>query len=153
MQIPQIPADKAIPLAERLLAIFHEVREIAAHPPSDEETAVHGLTRAMLASRYLVEAREAIAGTTEFPRLGGDPRATSISRDSIRMMVEGDIGLLSRYVVAAKLADSRGGALPPDAAGRVILTAALTIASLLATPNLSPEPQKEDSAACPTSSA
>lgn len=131
MQTAALEPVRAAELADRLLALLVETKEVVSHPPHPGQIdRVRDL---------LVAARDAVAEAVTLPPSRGDVKETSISRAGIQMAVEGEIALLARLKVALGVHLTRGDALsPPDFPRRTFVSVAVVVRSLLATPTLDP---------------
>lgn len=137
MHTAAIEPVRAAELADRLLTLLVETKEVVSHPPHAGQM---DRTRDLL-----VSAREAVEAAVTLPPPRSDGRETSISRQGILIAVEGEIALLARLKVSLGLHLTRGDALsPPDLPRRAFVSVAVVVRSLLATPTLDPRLEVRD---------
>lgn len=137
MQTAAIGPARAAELADRLLAILLETKEVVSHGPhAGQFDRIRDL---------LVAAKTAVDEAVTIPPSRGDGKETSISRQGILVAVEGEIALLARLKVSLGLHLTRGDALsPPDLPRRTFVSVAVVVRSLLATPTLDPRLEVRD---------
>ncbi len=139
MSIPEIPTERALPLAELTLANLHEVLALVERPPvPTEEMLATRLTPRHYAAAHLVIVRDLLEKEFPLPSMGGE-NATMISRGSVLFLLKPRIRELSAFIVQVK-----NGAPPsPTDCGRILLIIAVAVVSLLAAketfPQISPD--------------
>ncbi len=132
MEKVEVPVEKAIPIAEFVLAVFMEVRDTVKETPKwTEEMQACGLTPHRIAAMHLAEAIEKIGEVIALPTKK-DESGTCISRESITMMVSPPIQHLGSFIVRARHAQETRTTLPPDDAYKALMLSAIIARTLCA---------------------
>ncbi len=141
MQRVEIPADKAIELAEIMLAVFCEVQNIVQRPRTcTEEMLAQNLSPHNIAAIHLHTALEALSEVITLPAKDRD--ATSISSESVLLMLALPLRHLASFIVRAKRARETEVPLGADDAYNTLLVSALVITTLLSSTATFPLPHE-----------
>lgn len=130
MEPPVIDPARAADMAERLLDALNEVRSVVSVTPVYEGQFVR--IRDLLAV-----AQTVVDEAVPMPPYRHDGNETSISREGMKLMLDGEIARLADLKIAARLHLTRGDAFTAQP-WRVFVSAAVAVRSLLAAPNISP---------------
>lgn len=143
MEKVEVPVEKAIPIAEFVLAVFIKVRDIVEKPLVwTKEMQECGLTPHRIAAIHLAEAMQKIGEVITLPTKK-DESGTCISRESISMMLKPPIQHLASFIVRARRAQEIGTTLPPHDAYKALMLSAIIARTLCAATGTFPSEDSE----------